>query len=315
MLQSLAKLSARLNMDGVGNAVLERVYSAFGNGRGGRFQILTYHKVSDDPHPYFEPVTPAIFEQQAARAVAITFDDGYRDNYEQAFPILKKYDLPATIFVATGSIETGNTLWHDRVFDAFRYTTEEAADLSPIGLGPVSLAGRDERNRALQQVLRRAKELYGDERQRFVESIEQALTPGRTAPEADRMLSWAQIREMNHAGIRIGSHTVTHPILSKVPNDQLKRELLDSRDELQERLGSEVTTFAYPNGKAADFSDAVKAAVKECGYRCAVTTQPGPNRPYEDPFQLRRGQPWQADIDVFRLSFFLQRHELEHVWN
>lgn len=339
MLQPLARLSARLNMDGLANSVIERIYASTKNGRNRRFQILTYHKVSNDPHPYFEPVTPAVFEQQAAflkscyrvmdlaelvessqrgsipdRAVAITFDDGYRDNYEQAFPILKKYGLPATIFIATGAIETGNTLWHDRVFDAFRYTTQDAADLSPLGLGEVSLRTNHERHDALQQVLQLAKNLYGEERQQLVENVERALTPGRTEPE-DRMLTWAQIREMHNAGISIGSHTVTHPILSRLPDDQLKRELQDSQKELRERLGSEVVTFAYPNGKAADFTEAVKAAVKACGYRCAVTTQPGTNRPQEDPFQLRRGQPWQSDIDVFRLSFFLQRHELANVWN
>src|SRR5215813_5180021 len=156
MLRALARLAVGLDIDTVANHFIETFYSGTRSaGRlSSRFQILIYHKVSPDRHPYYEPVDPDAFEQQMrflsrcykvmdllelversrkcavpAGAVAITFDDGYRDNYEYAFPILKKYGLTATIFVATGVTGSSNLLWHDRVFDAFRYTTQERATL------------------------------------------------------------------------------------------------------------------------------------------------------------------------------------------
>src|SRR2546423_4920087 len=234
MLLALAKLATHLGIDNGANKVLEALYR---NTRDAnprfvrRFQILAYHKVSPDPHPFFEPVHPDTFDQQMnvlsrcyrvmpllelversqngelpSRAVAITFDDGYRDNYVYAFPILKKYRIDATIFVSTGAIETGELLWHDRVFDAFRFATVE-------------------HTLSLRPVLAKAKELYGELRLRFVEQVEETLKPDLNKSLKDRMLTWSQIREMHAAGIDFGSHTVSHTILSRIPYREMVKEL------------------------------------------------------------------------------------------
>jgi peptidoglycan/xylan/chitin deacetylase (PgdA/CDA1 family) len=338
MLRSVAKIAVHLDLDNLANRCVEALYS---NARSAqhrfarRFQVLEYHKVSTDPHPFFAPVHPAVFEKQMQflsrcykvmpllelvernqrgevpeRAVAITFDDGYRDNYEFAFPILKKYALPATIFIATGSIETGVTLWHDRVFDAFRFATVGRASLHHLRLGELPLETLEDRHRSLNAVLRKVKELYGEARLRFVEEIENVLKPDFPDGRNERMLTWQQIREMHRSGIAFGSHTVTHPVMSRIPPDEMVKELHQSKEKLSEVLDEPISAFAYPNGHAGDYNDEVKSLLKETGYVCAVTSEWGFNPVFSDPFEIRRGQPWYDEIELFRLVFFLQRHGL-----
>jgi peptidoglycan/xylan/chitin deacetylase (PgdA/CDA1 family) len=244
------------------------------------------------------------------RAVAITFDDGYRDKYDYAFPILKKYNLPATIFLATGAIGTHEPIWHDRVFDAFRFATVNRAQLMDSAVPELVLDTPNAVERSLRSTVVRAKTLYGEERRKFIEDLECKLRPNVPAGAAVRMLTWDQVREMHNAGIEFGSHTVTHTILSRIPKSEMIRELRDSKAELSERLGTPTSTFAYPNGGAADYNAEAKSALRECGYSCAVTCCSGSNYVVSDAFELKRGLPWQKEIDVFRFKFFLQRHGL-----
>jgi len=336
MLQSMAKIAVNLNVDSVTNLVLERLYR---NGRCTsrhflrRFQILGYHKVSPEHHPYFPPLHPELFEQQMRflkscynvmslqeliartscrdvpeKAVAITFDDGYRDNYEYAFPILKKYQFPATIFVTTGAIGTGDLIWHDRVFDAFRFATVSRARLHDTAVPELILHTAERREQSLKFTLARAKTLYGETRTRFLHDIECKLCPKPAAHSDQRMLDWNQVREMHHAGIEFGSHTVSHTILSQLPRPEIEKEVWHSKDELSKRLGTPISSFAYPNGTVADYNDEAKAVLRECGYSCAVTCHSGFNHASSDVFELRRGLPWQREIELFRFKFFLQRH-------
>jgi peptidoglycan/xylan/chitin deacetylase (PgdA/CDA1 family) len=336
MLRAIARVAVSLQADTFMNRVIEPLYkNKLGTSRRfcRRFQILGYHKVSPERHPLFAPVEPAVFDMQMKflsrhyvvmdleelversqtgdvpeRAVSITFDDGYADNYHFAFPILKKYRLTATIFVATGAIDNAEVLWHDRIFDAFRFARRKRAQTGRADVRELTLEHYSELQHSLTVTLRRAKELYGEERTRFVADVEQALDPSHSSPPS--MLTWNQIREMHNAGIRFGSHTVTHPILSRLPKGHLARELYDSKQELFERLRVPIRTFAYPNGAVSDYNEQVKHALKECGYRLAVTTLRGFNSVFGDPYELKRGQPWQREIELFRFSFFLQRHGL-----
>jgi peptidoglycan/xylan/chitin deacetylase (PgdA/CDA1 family) len=336
MRRSLARIAVRLDLDTLANRVIESLYvdTPSCGWRSSRFQILVYHKVSPDRHPLYEPVDPARFEQQmrflsecytvmdlaelaerSARgslppaAVAITFDDGYRDNYEYAFPILKKYGLCATIFVATGVIGTSDRLWHDRVFDAFRFATRDRVRLKHDELPELILDSAAVRQRSLGAVLTKAKTLWGEARLRLVEDVEETLRP--SMPVLSRyMLNWDEVREMRRGGISFGSHTVTHPVLSRLPHDELMRELAESRQQLQEELDVPIQAFAYPNGRAADYNEEVKNVLRESGYKWAVTTESGFNRSFADPYELKRDLPWASEIELFRFLFFLQRHGL-----
>ncbi len=338
MLHTIAKLTANLDLDVAANSIMERFYQSTrtrGSHFERRFQILSYHKVSPDAHPFFPPIHPAVFERQMqflksfyrvmslqelidrtacgdipARSVAITFDDGYRDNYEYAFPILKKYQLPATVFVATGAIGTGEPIWHDRVFDAFRFATVDRARLKDSSIPELMLETVDARSCSLEPVLARAKTLYGGTRQSLVDDLEETLRPHLPFDRNQRMLTWDQVREMFSAGIEFGSHTVSHTILSRIPELEIVRELQHSKEELSGNLKTRISLFAYPNGKHGDFDDHTKSLVRDCGYSCAVTCCSGFNSPSSDIFALKRGLPWQTEIDVFRLKFFLQRHGL-----
>jgi peptidoglycan/xylan/chitin deacetylase (PgdA/CDA1 family) len=257
-----------------------------------------------------ELVARAVRGEVPERAVAVTFDDGYRDNYEYAFPILQKYRLPATIFVATGAIGNGTLIWHDRVFDAFRFATVDRARMADSAVPELNLETAESRSQSLETCLAQAKTLYGETRRRFIDDLEQKLRPELPGTGTQRMLTWDQVREMHAAGIEFGSHTVSHTILSRIPRPEMVKELVDSKNELSGQLGTPVSLFAYPNGKATDYNNEVKTVVRECGYSCAITCRSGFNHALSDVFELKRGLPWQRQIEVFRFKFFLERHGL-----
>ena len=104
---------------------------------------------------------------------------------------------------------------------------------------------------------------------------------------------------MSHGGIRFGSHTVSHPILSRVGRDRARRELEESKSMIEEQVGGSVDGFAYPNGTPADYLPETKTLLRDSGYRFAVTTSPGANDAATDAFELRRGTPWDDDLFAF----------------
>ncbi len=338
-----ARAFSGLFIDSTLNSILEnwiyhnssRVLQIAGSHFARRFQIVALHKVSLDDHPFFKPILPSVFEKQLIflkrfysvlplhelvarstmrdlppRAVAITFDDGYRDNYEYAFPLLKKHDVSATIFLTTGAIGSNYVLWHDRIFDAFRFTQKSHVTLSAFQNSELQLHSEQTKRSALAAILARAKRSAPAERDRLIEELESKLAPDIPAGFRTPMLSWEQVREMKGRGIDFGSHSVTHPIVSRIDRSQLWLELSASKLEIEKQIQSSVTLFAYPNGQRSDFNNEAKAMLKELGYQAALTTIRGFNTCFVDPFELRRGQPWQSEIESFRMNFFLQRHGL-----
>lgn len=287
-------------------------------------QILVYHRVNDERDPYFGGISPARFERQMAyvssrftvlplselvsatreralppNAVAVTLDDGYRDNYLQAFPIFRRHSIPATIFLTTSAIGSERLLWHDEVFSAFRETA--APDL--LAFGPRSIGGPlttvPERLRVQQQVLNDLRSVSDEERAEAVVRLREALRVGPSRAVPGLMLSWEEVREMSRGGIRFGSHTVSHPILSRVGRERARREIEESKSMIEEQVGIPVDGFAYPNGTPADYLPETKALLRESGYRFAVTTSPGANDAATDEFELRRGTPWDDDLFAF----------------
>jgi peptidoglycan/xylan/chitin deacetylase (PgdA/CDA1 family) len=286
-------------------------------GADARLSILIFHRVLPEPDPLFpgeitEPdfaracqwlaswfhVLPldeaaALLQQGRlpSRALAITFDDGYADNRTVAAPLLKRHGLPCTFFVATGFLD-GGRMWNDTLIETVRLAAAPALNLGDLDpeLGELSLADLPARRHAVQRLIMRCKYLPPEQRQTLVDAI--AARAG-VSLSVDLMMSSEQVRELHRMGMQIGAHTVSHPILARLPRDQALTEIIDSKQRLQAIIGAPVTLFAYPNGKPGeDYSAESVSLVRECGFAAAVSTSPGASSHGCDLFQLRRFTPW-----------------------
>ncbi len=289
------------------------------------FPILSYHRVNDEGDPFFPSLPTEIFERQMTfvarvyvvltveelaermrrravprNALAITFDDGYRDNLTYAAPILARLGLPATVFLATGPIAGGESLWFDRLAAAFK----QAATLAwraPWG-ERLPLETPAQRLAALGQTLGRFKRLVNEERRRKVEQVLLTLGTGDDRPLKNLMLGWDDVQALMGLGITIGAHTVTHPILSQLTPEEAHAEIFESHRMIKAACGRAPRAFAYPNGRPDDYSPAILALVREAGFTCAVTTTFGVNTLSTPPYELRRGGPWESHLPTFALK-------------
>ncbi len=225
-------------------------------------------------------------------AVMITFDDGYRDNHDVVLPILRRYDASAVIFVATGYMDATQTYWYDRLVR--QMLTAPPGELPvPAGSPRLTLAGDEAQRRSVAyHALKHLKTLPDGQRRATLERWREAMgMPEHEAFDGDHgPMSWAQVRRLSDAGIEIGSHTVSHPVLAKVDDDAaLERELLESKSAIEAHTGRPVLSMAYPVGGAGAYSDRVVDAVRRAGYRFAFTYQSGVIDPGSmDVFRLRR---------------------------
>jgi peptidoglycan/xylan/chitin deacetylase (PgdA/CDA1 family) len=213
-------------------------------------------------------------------AVAVTLDDGYRDNYEHAFAILKRYDCPATIFVVVDPVEERGVPWPLAIWRGVKDTRRPEIRVSWRGEhgatidATLRLGTESERASARRTLKRFAGGLGSEERERFVEELARQLGTGTSAGSDESvMLTWEQLREMMRAGITVGAHTLSHPRLADLDADEVRHEVTESRRILREELGAEIDLFAYPFGAPGTFGSATKRAVEEAGYRAAFATR------------------------------------------
>lgn len=222
------------------------------------------------------------------RAVCITFDDGYANNFTVAMPILRERELPATVFVAPAYLD-GGCMFNDTIFEACRSAPEQV-DLGSLGLGPLSLTDAAARIRAAQHIVDQWKYLPREERRQLADRF--AAYVGAT-PNTSLMMSAQQVAQMPGLGIEIGAHTLTHPILARLPADEARDEIVGSRRRLEEITGQPVLSFAYPNGRPhRDYAREHVSLVREAGFELAVSTSWGAATTQSDPFQLPRIAPW-----------------------
>ncbi|HZZ15005.1 MAG TPA: GNAT family N-acetyltransferase, partial [Candidatus Sulfotelmatobacter sp.] len=287
--------------------------------------IFQYHRVNSDRDPFMggldvevfraqmqylasafpivslDQVAQGTFSDQHQYCAAVTFDDGYRDNFVAAFPILKQFGIPATIFLATGYIESGQLPWYDQVRLAFKLTTRAHFYVDRCGPGgdlkvPSSRLALMERTLGW---LRRMPELG---RKAALEEVFRGLGVASNLNLPNEMLRWEDIKQMSKNNISFGAHTVTHPVLSQISVSALKPEIEGSKRTIEKRLQLPVLHFAYPFGQAADFTPEAKHAVQDAGFKTAVTTIRGLNEPGDDPLLLKRFTPWETSLAEFKLK-------------
>ena len=291
------------------------------------FQILTYHRVNDDDDPFLPAVPTQVFKAQIRHisktytvlpvdalvdcmnrgrlprnAIAITFDDGYRDNLTHAAPIVARHGVPATIFLATGYIASTSRPWFDEVAVAFKTTR---VTMARMPWGSLELHTQVDRLATLNQAWAWLKSLPEDEFDEGFHRILEALAPYHSTPNghgANGMLDWDDVKVIAGLGFSLGAHTVSHPILSRVTTGRARREIEDCRDMIRAATGTAPRAFAYPNGAPADYTDDVLRLVRQAGFTCAVTARFGVNTGRTSPWELRRGGPWEHHLPTFALK-------------
>jgi peptidoglycan/xylan/chitin deacetylase (PgdA/CDA1 family) len=205
--------------------------------------------------------------------VVFTVDDGYRDFYHHAYPIFRKYDVPATVYVTTDFVDRKVWLWPDVIqyildktgFQSYTATfANRPISFSLIGEGSKRLAWNDIADYCLT--------LKNNKREGFIDELANDLkvvVPDTPTPKYEA-LSWDQIREMKQHKIDFGSHTCTHPRLVMTEGEALHYEIEGSKRRIEEMIGERIDSFCYPNGTRKDFDEKIKEIVKNSGYRCAT---------------------------------------------
>jgi len=224
-----------------------------------------------------------------ARPMCITFDDGYANNADIALPILLRVGLKATFFIATAFLD-GGRMWNDTVIESIRRCKSQDLDLSDLGLGVHPLRSISERMRAIDDLLPRLKYLPPDKRDQTAAAIG---TIAKAALPSDLMMASAQVKALGDAGMTLGAHTDSHPILTVIDEPDVEREIVVGRRKLEAVAQSPVTLFAYPNGQPEkDYSMQHVKLVRRLGFEGAVSTAPGVAIASSDAFQIPRFTPW-----------------------
>lgn len=255
-------------------------------------------------------------ESLPPNAAAITFDDGLRNNFEVAFPILRELEVPATMYLATGFIGTDDLLWQDRLFAEVESFDSMELDLSRHGLGKYRWNDHATRQEVFDSLLTELKRLPVEKKDRALADIcRQTSNAGLRNPTRHdfQLMSWENAAEMQATGlIEIGPHTDNHELLSRLNDDQVTEEIVNSYEAVCDRLDTSSPTFAFPNGTRKDYDERAIEALKQCDIPAAVTTVSGLNSRSQSLLELKRigigadTERWQFRAEVSGLMDYLR---------
>ena len=236
--------------------------------------------------------------QLPQRAVAVTFDDGFADNYDVALPILERYGIPATFYIMVDAVANGWLPWYCRVRFAFNTTRKPQWENQETKRN-YQLDSPELRTTAMTAAWETAARLTGSLQLDFVSGIEKSLEIEPVAAPHGFMMSWEQVRSLRKAGHIVGAHTLSHPNLAHVSEYEARSEIIGSQKRLEMEMGEPVEHFSYPHPALnPQWSNQTLNITREAGFKSAVLTTRGPVRAGDDPLALRRiGTP--ANLDQF----------------
>ena len=281
-----------------------------GHRANGKLLVLTYHRVLEDYDEIIDDIDAIQFTQQmetlakyfnvlsleeglsqlhtghiAPGAVCITFDDGYRDNYDVAFPILKALDLPATFFVATGYLGDG-MMWNDVVVESVKNTQLTDLDLTDLSLDKYAVTSPQQKITLIGVLINHWRNLPLDERNKLAFKLSQIA---KVTLNQRLMMTEDEVKHLSDAGMEIGGHTVNHPILASSSAEDARCEIEGGKAHLEKLIGKELKYFAYPSGRAEkDYRQEHKEMVEQAGFSAALTTNNGAVDQHAEMFELPR---------------------------
>ncbi len=320
MIRKLIKITAGAFLYYCG---LFHLVRAWRNRLGARLTILTFHRIGESarethrkpglPTLYLNPDAfrglvdfvgssfhPISFQHYLRQtrtgqplqpdSVILTFDDGYREVYDKAWPVLRAAQLSAAVFLPVAFIGSDKAFWWDEYYarhgSAFDGDSGESMASALNELNHEIQTLQDDIT-ALNHIRSRLQENDG---------MATASKPANN----NQAMTWEQVQEMAQAGIEFGSHTVHHLFLSSIPHHEAVQEIIESKQRLETEIQPNISLFSYPGGR---ISERIRDCVQAAGYDCAVTTEPGLNALRTDPFRLRRINIWDGNVTGLRGGF------------
>ncbi len=280
-----------------------------------KIPILMYHRVAVGQDPFFPAVSIKTFKNQIAyikknynlisldevvdfwktgkevspNSLAVTFDDCDARNWLLISPILKEYDVPVTIFLTAGHKEVCDFTWTDLLRWWFKLTQLERYEFRLNGYqSKWNFSNVNDRLNAISEFSRKLKSMDNAQRKMILEKLEKDLRINHSDLPHASLLTWNQVKAISQSRVKIGAHTISHPILNQMTLANARYEIFESKKRLEEILSHKIKHFAYPNGELGDFTVEHEKLVAQAGFESASSTILGLNDSRTNRYALRR---------------------------